>query len=185
MQERQRKTHVAHQIRRLSARVQDGAALATGIVLLAMLFMIAANTLLRYGFNTSWNFTEEYTAYGLIFMTFVPLAWTLKEKGHISIDIFVDRMPDSVSKWVKVATGVASLAVVYIMFYYALKLSLVSFQKGLLANTYMLTPLWIPQTFITVGLLLFLVEIIFYIGDVLRGASDDGVEAGEESQTHG
>lgn len=176
---------MGHQIRRLSAKVQDGAALATGIVLLAMLFMIAGNTLLRYGFNTSWNFAEEYTAYGLIFMTFVPLAWTLKEKGHISIDIFVDRMPDSVSRWVKVATGVVSLAVVYVMFYYALKLSLVSLQKGLLANTYMLTPLWIPQTFIAVGLFLFLVEIIFYIGDVLKGSNEGGVEAEEEGQTHG
>lgn len=176
---------MAHQFRRLSAKVQDGAAIATGIVLLAMLFMIAGNTLLRYGFDTSWNFAEEYTAYGLIFMTFVPLAWTLKEKGHISIDIVIDRMPKSVSRWGKVTTGVVSLAVVYVMFHYALRLSLVSFQKGLLANTYMLTPLWIPQTFITVGLLLFLLEIIFYIRDAVKGSNEGGVAAGEDSQTHG
>ena len=59
--------------------------MATGIVLVLMLFMIAGNTLLRYGFNAAWNFAEEYTADGLIFMTFIPLGWTLKERGHIEI----------------------------------------------------------------------------------------------------
>ena len=171
-------------VKRASAKVQDIAAVATGIVLVLMLFMIAGNTLLRYGFNASWNFAEEYTAYGLIFMTFIPLGWTLKERGHIAIEIVVDKLSSKVSRWVVCIAGATSLIVAVTMLYYALRLKLASVEKGVHANTYMLTPIWIPQSFIVVGLFLFAVEIALYIADCARKGDTLTTET-EDATTHG
>ena len=171
-------------VKRASAKVQDVAAVTTGIVLVLMLFMIAGNTLLRYGFNAAWNFAEEYTAYGLIFMTFIPLGWTLKERGHIAIEIVVDKLSSKVSRWVMCIAGATSLVVAVMMFHYALRLTLASLEKGVRANTYMLTPIWIPQAFIAIGLLLFIVEIALYISDCAR-KENTAVTEGEDRTTHG
>lgn len=169
---------------RASAKIQDIAAAASGIVLVLMLFMIAGNTLLRYVFNAAWNFAEEYTAYGLIFMTFVPLGWTLKERGHIAIEFVVDRLSSKVSRRVVCIAGATSLVVAVLMFYYAVRLTLASLEKGVRANTYMLTPIWIPQAFIAIGLLLFIVEIGLYIMHFARKGNTEVTE-GESGITHG
>lgn len=152
-----------HQVRNGINKIDNAGGLAAGAIVLLMLFMLAANTLLRYLFNYSWYFAEEYTSYGLIFLTFIPLAYTLKEKGHITIDVLLDRLPKRVRNCVSATTTVISLIVMAVLLRYGIELVINSLHRGSRSNTVMLTPLWIPQMFIVVGLILFIPEVICYL----------------------
>lgn len=133
-----------------------------------MLFMLAANTVMRYTANFTWKFAEEYTGYGLVFMTFVPLAYTLKHGGHISIDVLVDRLSEVGASRVRIVTTIISIVVTAILLRYGAELMVTNLLQGSRSNTVMLTPLWIPQTFIVVGLALFIPEMVVYLLDQVR-----------------
>lgn len=147
--------------------------IAAGIVVVIMLFMVATNTALRYLFDTGWFFVEEYTGYGLVFLTFVPLAYTLHNQGHITIDALVDRLPTHAKKRLSVVTSALSLVVVGILLYHAIVLAFGSLERGSRSNTVMLTPTWFPQMFIVVGMLLFVLEIARYLFDIVKDVRND------------
>jgi len=177
---------MANRLRKLLARLDDGTAAVSGFVVLAMVFVIAANTVLRYGFNTSWTFVEEYTAYGLVVMTFLPLAWTLKEKGHISIELLVNKLSLRTAARLNALTGAISAVVVVVMLVYGWQLMAQNYQRGVNAATYTMTPLWIPQAFIVAGLALFAIEIVAYVGALLSGDARGGeAKSGKEEKPDG
>jgi len=141
---------------------------ASGAVVVLMLFMLAINTVLRYVFNTGWFFAQEYTAYGLVFLTFVPLGYTLKQRGHIAIDALVDRLPVRARKRMAVVTTALSVAVVFLLLHYGSLLAFGSLARGSKSNTVMLTPLWIPQMFVVTGLVLFVPELVCHLVDRIK-----------------
>lgn len=177
---------MARTVRRLLSRLNDGTAVFIGVILLAMVFIIAVNTLLRYSFDTSWNFVEEYTAYGLIVLTFLPLAWTLQQRGHLSIDLIVSRLSGRKASQLNVVTASVSIMTVGVMLWHGWRLALQNYQRGVNAPTYTMTPLWIPQAFIVIGLALFLLQIVAYIAELVGGnATNTRVARESEDRTNG
>ncbi len=146
---------------------------ASGVVVVFMLFMLAINTVLRYIFNTGWFFAQEYTGYGLVFLTFVPLAYTLKQRGHIAIDAVVDRLPARARKRMAVLTTALSLVIVTVLLHYGALLAFGSLARGTKSNTVMLTPLWIPQMFVVIGLLIFIPELVCHLIDRIKESRSD------------
>jgi len=141
----------------------DGCALISGIAACLMGVMLAANTVARYAFNSPWPFGEEYTAYMLVAITFFPLAYTMRKKGHIRIELALARLPARVRHWVIIAYTVTAIIVVAIMTYYGLELAVKSFKSNIKAVTVVQTPLWIPQMFIVVGLVVFGLQLVLYL----------------------
>lgn len=144
----------------ITARVVDMSAHAASVVVLVMLFGIFTNTVLRYFFGGSWPFVEEYTGYGVAFLAFIPLAYTLKQGGHISIDFLVARLSQDRRAYLAIATTFLSILVVWTMFYYGLQMCLTSLESGADSHSVMQTPLWIPHAIVPAGTFLFGVEMI-------------------------
>ncbi len=71
-----------------------GMSAALGVVgsaiLVAMLLIVTANVLLRYGFNAPIGWADQVTAYGLVYVTFLGhrSPW---RNGHMSRSIFCIR----------------------------------------------------------------------------------------------
>ena len=141
----------------------DGSALVAGIGVCSMGLILTGNTIARYVFNSPWPFGEEYTAYILVMLTFFPLAYTMRKKGHICIELIVDRLSVKTRRWVVIVTTIISLIVVSIMIVYGLELAIKSYQHNVRATTVMMTPLWIPQMFVVVGLIIFDLQILLYL----------------------
>ena len=146
----------------------DGSALVAGIGVCIMGLILTGNTIARYVFNSPWPFGEEYTAYILVMLTFFPLAYTLRKKGHIRIELIVDRFSVKTRRWVVIVTTIISLIVVSIMIVYGLELAIKSYQYNIRATTVMMTPLWIPQMFIVVGLIIFGLQLMLYFISRIR-----------------
>lgn len=152
-----------HSIRKLIGVPGGTGMFVAAVSVLGMAFILAGNTISRYVFDSPWYFAEEYTGYLVVMLTFLPLAYTLRTKGHIAIDIVTNRLPEKTRARLEVVTTGLSLMVLIIMIWYALKLTIGSFQDNVLAPTVAMTPLWIPQMFVVVGLIIFVGELMFYM----------------------
>jgi TRAP-type transport system small permease protein len=58
-------------------------------LLAGMVAMVFTNVVLRYGFNTGINFSEEMSRYFFVWLTFIGAVLTFREHGHIGVETFV------------------------------------------------------------------------------------------------
>lgn len=68
---------------RLSDRLSKAGGVLAGILMLIGVTMVLTEIVLRTLFNMTLYITEEYTGYLMVGITFLALAYTLRERGHI------------------------------------------------------------------------------------------------------
>ncbi len=59
------------------------------LLLAGMVAMVFTNVVLRYGFNSGLNFSEEMARYFFVWLTFIGAVLTFREHGHIGVETFV------------------------------------------------------------------------------------------------
>lgn len=59
------------------------------VLLFGMVIMVATNVVLRYGFNSGLNFSEEMSRYFFVWLTFVGAVLAFKDHGHIGVETVV------------------------------------------------------------------------------------------------
>jgi len=62
-----------------------------GLVILlgGMALMVFVNVVLRYGFNTGINFSEEAARYFFVWLTFIGAVITFRENAHLGVETLV------------------------------------------------------------------------------------------------
>lgn len=63
--------------------------LALVLLLAGMVAMVFVNVVLRYGFNTGINFSEEMSRYFFVWLVFVGAVITFREHAHIGVEALV------------------------------------------------------------------------------------------------
>jgi TRAP-type C4-dicarboxylate transport system permease small subunit len=61
--------------------------------LVAMVFMVFGNVVLRYGFNSGITISEEMSRYCFIWLTYIGAMVAMREGGHLGVDTLVRRLP--------------------------------------------------------------------------------------------
>ncbi|RZJ25149.1 MAG: TRAP transporter small permease [Haliea sp.] len=61
--------------------------------LIAMVFMVFGNVVLRYGFNSGITISEEMSRYCFIWLTYIGAMVAMREGGHLGVDTLVRRLP--------------------------------------------------------------------------------------------
>ncbi|WP_027264251.1 TRAP transporter small permease [Sedimentitalea nanhaiensis] len=81
---------------------------ALGAAAMALICLISfANVIARYATNVSFAFTEEYSVFLLVFMTFVGASAAFAGNEHIRITFFLSRMSPG---WQRVCEAITLLA---------------------------------------------------------------------------
>jgi len=122
------------------------------IFVVTMAFLICGNVLLRYLLGKPLVFAEEYSAYLLIAIAYLGLAYTARVGGHINMEMVYRRLPKRVKDGLDVVTSLLILVVVGVYFRYCLDLFMKSLEGDWKAIGIMETPLWIPETALVIGL---------------------------------
>jgi len=155
-----------------------------GLCLVVMTVGITTNVTLRYLFNAPMPFAVEYSGYMLVIICFFGVAYTSAIGGHLNVDIAFKYFPLKVKAGLEVLNYCLAMFVVALFFKYALNLFLSSIESGQRTLSIMETPVWIPQTFIIIGLPIFMIVIAISIvraviafERVLRGKRDTEVIA--------
>jgi TRAP-type C4-dicarboxylate transport system permease small subunit len=70
--------------------------LAEGVLVLmlcAMVVMVFGNVVLRYGFNTGLDFSEELSRFFFIWITFLGAIIAMRENAHLGLDTLIRVLP--------------------------------------------------------------------------------------------
>lgn len=58
-------------------------------LLAGMTAMVFGNVVLRYGFNSGWNFSEEMSRYFFVWLTFIGAILAFRDHNHVGVETFV------------------------------------------------------------------------------------------------
>jgi TRAP-type transport system small permease protein len=62
------------------------------VCLVAMVIMVFGNVVLRYGFNSGIDISDEMSRYCFIWLTYIGAMVAMREKGHLGVDTLVLRL---------------------------------------------------------------------------------------------
>ncbi|MEI8304107.1 MAG: TRAP transporter small permease [Burkholderiales bacterium] len=135
-------------------RLCDLALSAAGWSYLLMVAIIGFDVLARRLLGFSTEATGELTGYLLAAGMTLGLGGTLLERGHVRIDVLVQRLPLAARVWLHLGALLALLVAVGFMAFGAVSLALDSWQLGATDLSGLRTPLALPQGVWAAGFLL-------------------------------
>jgi len=140
----------------------DGAViLLSNISIMLMLILISADTLGRYLFNQPIAGTYEFvTMYLFAGIVFLCLSNGLKEKSHIRVNVFVDRLPCNIKKIVLMASDLIMLVFFAALLYVSWQMTYEAFVTREYYYGAVSFPLFPAYSVVPVGSLFMMVRIL-------------------------
>ncbi len=63
------------------------------VFMVAMVVMVFGNVVLRYGFNSGIDISDEMARYCFVWLTYIGAMVAMREGGHLGVDTLVKRLP--------------------------------------------------------------------------------------------
>lgn len=140
----------------LSGRLQ-------AVVIFLLMVMLLVEVLTRYILRAPLSIAEEMGGYMLVSITFMGLAYTWKEKGHVRVTLIISRLPERAARLVRFIALI--LATVFtlplIKACYDLLADSLLFESR--SGSWLRTPLVYPQTILLVGAVLLFLQLLVEI----------------------
>lgn len=160
-------------IESISRRALSLAGWAYVAITLLICFDIIARRLLGFSSEATGELTGYLMAVGMTW----GLAGTLMERGHVRIDVLVQKMPLRLRVWLHLASLVALLVTAGFYTYGSMSLAWDSFEMGATDISALHTPLVAPQGVWAAGLALLLLATVALaaraVTQLLEGRQDD------------
>jgi TRAP-type C4-dicarboxylate transport system permease small subunit len=138
-----------------------------------MMMLVVVDVFMRYVLRQPLMVADEFSAYMLVALSFLGLAYTWREKGHVRIEIFVNRLMPKTYGWVRLLGLVLTFVFLIEMDRAAYKMISYAREINLRSSTWLTFPLFWPQLTVFIGFvlltLLLAVDIVRAIGKVRAG----------------
>ena len=89
---------------------------------LIMLIVLVAQTLSRQGVGVPLVWSEELSKLLFIYAGYLGIVAGIKDKGHVAIDVFVNKLPAKIQKWVYLFNQLLILAALITVFCICMRL---------------------------------------------------------------
>lgn len=127
---------------------------------------------------------DEYAGYAVVCGAFLGLAGTLKARGHIRVQLLLQKLPARAAAWCEVGCGLLGVALTGFVTYSAIDFTHDSWQFGEVAGGLVSTPMWIPQSLLAVGLILLEIAMLDFLATAISDLRAGRAPAFDELQ-HG
>ena len=122
----------------------------------------------------------DFTGFLLAASSFLALAYTLREGAHIRVGLVISKLPERYHRMIELwCTGFGFSLSAYFSWYTAL-LTYESFVYNDLSSGMIAVPIWIPQSFMLLGLVILTIALLDECITVLRGGAPSYVLKGEK-----
>jgi len=128
--------------------------------LFVVIGLLAVDVIGRYVFDRPTLISYEITGYLLVGITFLALAYGLREGSHVKVTILVDYLPASLRKWLALIMDSVALIFIIVLMWKSIDLVRLSLETGTLSMTFLATPMWIPQLIVPIGLGMLVLEVL-------------------------
>jgi len=116
-----------------------------------MMMLVLFEVVMRYIVHQPPIIADEVSAYMLVALSFIAMAYTWKEKGHVRITALVSRLPARVAKWVRLIGLVLALALATMLTHASYVYLVYSFKLHMASSTHLRVPLQVPQMPLLIG----------------------------------
>jgi TRAP-type C4-dicarboxylate transport system permease small subunit len=144
-------------------RITSGVpAFAIGTLLVVWVILIAVYVVGRLFFQVKWMFVPEFTEYFMVCVVFLSVAYTLRSKGHISIDIVLRRLSKRVNAILEAITAFLSLLITCFLVERGIDWFLYAFSSHMYSMGPMHTLMWPIFLVVPIGLTMLALELLLY-----------------------
>lgn len=150
-------------MRRLAAVIEalsDAAGILAGATTLVLMVMVTGGVVARRVFHAPLLFVEEVSGYLVLAIVFLGLAYTLKDGGHIRVDVVFGRLGGAARRATQAACLVVALAWAGFVVAGTWRLLEEYYTQRVLSFAYLQTPLWIPGAVMVAGAVLLVLQVI-------------------------
>ena len=165
-------------MRNILNKLYVGAGMLAGVCIVLITLMILIQIVGRW-FGIIIPSTEDFSGYLLAAASFLALAYTFREGGHIRVTLLIHRFSSGLQRKLMIA----ALALFTLMMAYgAYHLSYLVYESWdfhELSQGYIAIPLWIPQLPIALGAILFFIALLDDLLGSLRGKTPSFVDLEE------
>ena len=138
-------------LERCLAAAEDWFANLAIVVLVAISLSVCLEVITRYGFNRPLRWVDEYTEYGLLYITFLATTWNLRQGGHIRIELVYERLGARARAWCDVVGALLGTLVSLVLLVFGVVATVSAFERGLHRQSLLETPVWMVLVIIPVG----------------------------------
>ena len=123
----------------------------SGWLVFLMMVLVLVEVFMRYVLNQPPMIADEFSAYMLVAICLLGLAYTWKERGHVRISILISRLPPRVSSWLRLTGLVLAFAFSVGLSHASYSFVALSFKLHIHSATWLHFPLQGPQMTIPIG----------------------------------
>lgn len=164
--------HIYSLIKKIFYGIIASGSIFTRWVLFIMAFIMLYDVVMRYVFNLPTFWVQETCEYMMVFLTFIGLAETQKQKAHIRMDYLYARFPEKMRKGLNLFFHFLVALFAILIFFSSFKMTLLALQYGCKSNSLMETPLFLMYAIIPVGMILLLMQSIIDIVKSIKSLLD-------------
>lgn len=147
-----------------------GSGVAAGVCLVVMALLILAQIVTRW-FGIILPSTEDFSGYLLAATSFLALAYTLHNGGHIRVNLLISHIQGLRRLVIEAAVLLVALILVSYLAWSCSLLVIESYEFEELSQGYIPVPLWIPQLPMAVGLVILALALADELITLLRGGT--------------
>ena len=139
-----------------------------GLMILAVTIVLFVNVVLRYVFNASTSWSEEFIRYGFIWITFIGGAICVRQGSHVNVDLLANYLNKTGQKVLFLITSVIALVFIVWLGKLGLDTTIFNFETGQ-KSPGLSIPIFYVYIAIPLGCLLMVIHYIELLINVLRG----------------
>jgi len=122
------------------------------ICILVMVIYTGVDVVGRYLVGWTTGVCEEMSAYMLVAITFMAGAYTFVQKGHITVNVVLNKLTPRGQKAMNIINGILGFGTCVAVTWYSSKLVMTSLTSHAGSEFASMTPLWMPQLLVPVGM---------------------------------
>ena len=162
-------------------KIADFAGNISGWLVPLMMSLVVIEVFMRYVVHQPLMIADEFSAYMLVALTFLGMAYVQKEHAHVRVTILTSRLPPKVSMRLRVITLGFFLIFAILFAKSSYDYLVFSFRMQLASGTHLKIPLHGPQSTLLVGFgLLCLLLIIEFVRAVTNLRAGGTAEKGQK-----
>lgn len=132
--------------------VEKACGFLTSAAIVVMLVVIVVDIFTRSILHFSFEISDEVASYALVAVTFLSLSVGQANHSFHRVEFIQARLPPRGQSISRIIFGLLSLCACTLLLWQFIRLGLSSHRSGVVAPTRLMTPLWLPQSIMVIGM---------------------------------
>ena len=140
-------------------KVADFLGHVSGWLVPAMVLLVAVEVFMRYVLHNPAMVADEFSAYMLVGLSYLGLAYTWRQGGHVRITLLVSRLPVKMAGWIRLFVLIMIFIFMVGITHAGWEMIVYARQINLRSETWLTVPLFWPQLTVFIGFLVLTLTI--------------------------